>query len=137
MHCATFPAWAAPPLRILTPPPFPAAPPPTPTHPHPHTQPENLLLDAQGHLKLADFGFAKVIGPRRTYTLCGTPDYLAPEVILNKVRQPLLLRLLRFQVVFVEPEVILNKVRLSCFVSLPRVAGLLMRGSESGRVAVL
>lgn len=48
-------------------------------------QPENLLLDACGHLKLADFGFAKVIGAKRTYTLCGTPDYLAPEIILNKV----------------------------------------------------
>ncbi|PRW56166.1 cAMP-dependent kinase catalytic subunit beta isoform X6 [Chlorella sorokiniana] len=47
-------------------------------------KPENLLLDAQGHLKLTDFGFAKAIGPRRTYTLCGTPDYLAPEIILNK-----------------------------------------------------
>ena len=49
-------------------------------------QPENLLLDAAGHLKLTDFGFAKAIGARRTYTLCGTPDYLAPEIILNKVR---------------------------------------------------
>ncbi|PSC72692.1 AGC kinase [Micractinium conductrix] len=47
-------------------------------------KPENLLLDASGHLKLTDFGFAKAIGPRRTYTLCGTPDYLAPEIILNK-----------------------------------------------------
>lgn len=51
----------------------------------PGVQPENLLLDAAGHLKLTDFGFAKAIGPRRTYTLCGTPDYLAPEIILNKV----------------------------------------------------
>ncbi|KAI3436823.1 hypothetical protein D9Q98_006233 [Chlorella vulgaris] len=47
-------------------------------------KPENLLLDASGHLKLTDFGFAKAIGARRTYTLCGTPDYLAPEIILNK-----------------------------------------------------
>ena len=50
-------------------------------------QPENLLLDALGHLKITDFGFAKVVSPtKRTYTLCGTPDYLAPEIILNKVR---------------------------------------------------
>ena len=37
---------------------------------------------------MTDFGFAKVIGSKRTYTLCGTPDYLAPEVILNKVGAP-------------------------------------------------
>lgn len=45
-------------------------------------KPENLLLDAEGHLKLADFGFAKVV-PDLTYTLCGTPEYLAPEIILG------------------------------------------------------
>ena len=48
-------------------------------------QPENLLLDAKGFIKMTDFGFAKVITNNRTYTLCGTPDYLAPEIILNKV----------------------------------------------------
>jgi serine/threonine protein kinase len=49
-------------------------------------QPENLLLDASGHMKVTDLGFAKVVGAgKRTYTLCGTPDYLAPEIILNKV----------------------------------------------------
>ena len=37
---------------------------------------------------MTDFGFAKVIGSKRTYTLCGTPDYLAPEIILNKVDVP-------------------------------------------------
>jgi serine/threonine protein kinase len=41
-------------------------------------KPENLLLDADGYLKLVDFGFAKRIGARgRTYTVCGTPDYQA------------------------------------------------------------
>ena len=34
---------------------------------------------------MTDFGFAKMVGNKRTYTLCGTPDYLAPEIILNKV----------------------------------------------------
>ena len=34
-------------------------------------------------MKLTDFGFAKVC-QGRTYTLCGTPEYLAPEVLLNK-----------------------------------------------------
>ncbi|KAK4660437.1 cytochrome c oxidase subunit 1 [Podospora pseudocomata] len=53
-------------------------------------KPENLLLDAEGHIKLVDFGFAKRLGnnendhPEETYTLCGTPEYLAPEVIHNK-----------------------------------------------------
>lgn len=46
-------------------------------------KPENILLDAEGHIKLADFGFSKKI-PHRTYTLCGTPEYLAPEIIQSK-----------------------------------------------------
>lgn len=46
-------------------------------------KPENLLVGKDGYLKLTDFGFAKVV-ELRTYTLCGTPEYLAPEIILNK-----------------------------------------------------
>ena len=41
---------------------------------------ENLLLDGSGYLKLVDFGFAKVVRDR-TFTLCGTPEYLAPEMV--------------------------------------------------------
>ena len=46
-------------------------------------KPENMLLDHGGYLKLADFGFAKHC-EYKTYTLCGTPEYMAPEVLLGK-----------------------------------------------------
>ena len=45
-------------------------------------KPENLLIAGDGHLKITDFGFAKKIKDR-SKTLCGTPEYLAPEVINN------------------------------------------------------
>ncbi|KAF6761125.1 AGC/PKA protein kinase [Ephemerocybe angulata] len=43
-------------------------------------KPENILLNADGHIKIADFGFAKAC-TTTTWTLCGTPDYLAPEIV--------------------------------------------------------
>ena len=47
-------------------------------------KPENILINKNGYLKLTDFGFAKILENEKTYTLCGTPEYLAPEIILNK-----------------------------------------------------
>ena len=43
------------------------------------------MIDAQGFPKLIDFGFARVLRPEeRSYTVCGTVEYLAPEVVLGR-----------------------------------------------------
>ena len=49
-------------------------------------KPENLLLGVDGYVKLVDFGFSKKLkSGEKTWTFCGTPEYVAPEIILNKV----------------------------------------------------
>ena len=48
-------------------------------------KPENVLIDREGHIKLIDFGLSKLCEgfPCKTKTLCGTPEYLAPEVLFE------------------------------------------------------
>jgi len=46
-------------------------------------KPENLVLTNNGYLKITDFGFAKEV-TGKTFTLCGTPDYLAPEIVTGQ-----------------------------------------------------
>ncbi|KFG77822.1 serine/threonine protein kinase [Metarhizium anisopliae] len=49
-------------------------------------KPENILLDYQGHIALCDFGLCKLDmkDEDRTNTFCGTPEYLAPELLMGK-----------------------------------------------------
>ena len=48
-------------------------------------KPENLMLTLTGYIKIVDFGFAKKLRHNeKTWTFCGTPDYMAPEIVLNQ-----------------------------------------------------
>jgi serine/threonine protein kinase len=47
-------------------------------------KPENLLIDGDGYIVVVDFGFAKIVKSKKTYTFCGSVEYLAPEIILRR-----------------------------------------------------
>ena len=49
-------------------------------------KPENVLIDKDGHIKLIDFGLSKWCddSPCKANSICGTPEYLAPEILFEK-----------------------------------------------------
>ena len=95
-------------------------------------KPENILLDSEGHVKITDFGLSKEMEEDTTSTLCGSPNYMAPEIITHTRYGPAVdwwsLGILMYEMLFgVQPFVNENKSVLlmmiaTCRVSFPRNA---------------
>lgn len=49
-------------------------------------KPENILIDEDGHVKLGDFGLSRKIEDEKemAYSFCGSPEYMAPEMLLKE-----------------------------------------------------
>jgi len=48
-------------------------------------KPENILIDIDGHIKIADFGLSKILPKKqRSYSFCGSPEYMCPEILKGK-----------------------------------------------------
>ena len=49
-------------------------------------KPENILIDIEGHIRIADFGLSKpnITEDEKAYSFCGSPEYMAPEMLLKE-----------------------------------------------------
>ncbi|CAD8070349.1 unnamed protein product [Paramecium primaurelia] len=47
-------------------------------------KPENILIDFDGHVRIADFGLSKQLDQEIAYSFCGSPEYMAPEMLLKQ-----------------------------------------------------
>ncbi|RHY33012.1 hypothetical protein DYB32_001993 [Aphanomyces invadans] len=101
-------------------------------------KPENILLDLEGHIRLTDFGLSKeaVTGAGAvggTKTFCGTPEYLAPEILENKGHGKVLVMLLVREKDY--PRIINAPLRFPSFMSAEAkslLTGLLQRKVRVG-----